>query len=48
MRTLKGLIAILGLILATFLIQNVQGAAVMSIDIGSEWMKVLNMLIQSV
>lgn len=44
MRTFKGLIALLGLIFATFLIQNVNSAAVMSIDIGSEWMKVSNTL----
>lgn len=40
MRTSTGLIAVISLILATIVIQNVQGAAVMSIDIGSEWMKV--------
>lgn len=40
MRTSRGLIAVISLILATIVIQNVQGAAVMSIDIGSEWMKV--------
>jgi hypoxia up-regulated 1 len=40
MRTSTGLIAVISLILATILIQNVNGAAVMSIDIGSEWMKV--------
>ncbi|KAL7019429.1 hypothetical protein ACKWTF_011120 [Chironomus riparius] len=40
MRMSTGLIAVISLILATILIQNVNGAAVMSIDIGSEWMKV--------
>ena len=40
MRTSTGLIAVISLILASIVIQNVQGAAVMSIDIGSEWMKV--------
>lgn len=38
MRVSTSLVIVLSL--ASILIQNVSGAAVMSIDIGSEWMKV--------
>lgn len=40
MRESIGIVALLSIIYTFVLIQNVSGAAVMSIDFGSEWMKV--------